>query len=93
MLFRPESSARISPSPSRVISPRTIGPKEGGRGDAGFLEGAARGFSLRSSVVSVISPITTIDIQLSSQEMDLCNIILMEVVFPGDIGLTETVNI
>jgi hypothetical protein len=28
-----------SPSPSRVISPRTIGPKEGGREDAGLSKG------------------------------------------------------
>jgi hypothetical protein len=65
----------------------------GGPSKRSVLERAARGFSLRSSVVSVISPITTLDIQISSQEMDLCNIILMEVAFPGDIGLTETVNI
>ena len=41
-----------SPSPSRVLSPRTIDPKEDGREDAGFLEGAAARTSPRSSSVA-----------------------------------------
>ncbi|MDD3565644.1 MAG: hypothetical protein PHN90_08260 [Methanothrix sp.] len=39
--IRPESSARISPSPSRITSPRRIGPKEGGLRRRRPLEGAA----------------------------------------------------